>query len=97
MKMTINEKKILFAFGCPNREVTVQRLLLVANLSLEITVKKALITLADKLDNGNLDKWYRCFFYNMKLEMEAYYRQKAIVKRIMGGSMEVDEDEIDED
>ena len=33
----------------------------------------------------------------MKLEMEAYYRHKAILKRIMGGSMDIDTDEIDED
>ena len=54
-------------------------------------------TLADKLDSEGVEKWYRCFFYNMKLEMEAYYRHKAILNRIVGGSMEVDNDEIDED
>lgn len=48
MKMTIHEKKALFAFGCPSREATVQRLRLVADLSPELTVKKALIALADK-------------------------------------------------
>ena len=26
MNMNINEKKALYAFGCPNREATVQRL-----------------------------------------------------------------------
>ena len=53
--------------------------------------------LAEKLDSEGVEKWYRCFFYNMKLEMEAYYRHKAILYRIVGGSMEVDNDEIDED
>ena len=55
------------------------------------------MALADKLDSEGVEKWYRCFFYNMKLEMEAYYRHKAILNRIVGGSMEVDNDEIDED
>ena len=30
MKMSIGEKKILFVFGCPNREATVDRLYQVA-------------------------------------------------------------------
>lgn len=42
-------------------------------------------TLIHKLDNDGVDKWYHCFFYNMKLEMEADYRHKAILNRIMGG------------
>ena len=32
MKMSIGEKKILFVFGCPNREATVDRLYQVADL-----------------------------------------------------------------
>lgn len=96
MTMTINEKKILFAFGCPNREATVQRLLLVADLTPELAVRKSLLALADKLGSEGVDKGYRCFFYNMRLEMEAYFHHKAILKNILSGSMEVDDDEIDE-
>lgn len=33
----------------------------------------------------------------MKLEIEVYYQHKAILMCIMGGRMEVDNDEIDED
>ena len=97
MKMSIGEKKILFVFGCPNRESTVDRLYQVAHLIPDPAGKKVVETLADKLDSEGVEKWYRCFFYNMKLEMEAYYRHKAILNRIVGGSMEVDNDEIDED
>lgn len=97
MKMSIGEKKILFVFGCPNREATVERLYHVADLIPDPAGGKVMADLAHKLDSEGVDKWYRCFFYNMKLEMEAYYRHKAILKRIMGGSMEVDTDEIDED
>ena len=97
MKMSIGEKKILFVFGCPNREATVDRLYQVADLIPDPAGRKAVEVLADKLDSEGVEKWYRCFFYNMKLEMEAYYRHKAILNRIVGGSMEVDNDEIDED
>jgi hypothetical protein len=97
MKMSIDEKKILFVFGCPNHEATVERLYQVAHLIPDPAGKKVVETLADKLDSEGVEKWYRCFFYNMKLEMEAYYRHKAILNRIVVGSMEVDNDEIDED
>ena len=97
MKMSIGEKKILFVFGCPNRESTVDRLYQVAHLIPDPAARKAVEALAEKLDSEGVEKWYRCFFYNMKLEMEAYYRHKAILNRIVGGSMEVDNDEIDED
>ena len=97
MKMSIGEKKILFVFGCPNREATMDRLYQVADLIPDPAGKKVVEALADKLDSEGVEKWYRCFFYNMKLEMEAYYRHKAILNRIVGGSMEVDNDEIDED
>lgn len=79
MKMSIGEKKILFVFGCPNREATVDRLYQVADLIPDPAGKKVVEALADKLDSEGVEKWYRCFFYNMKLEMEAYYRHKAIL------------------
>lgn len=79
MKMSIGEKKILFVFGCPNREATVDRLYQVADLIPDPAGRKAVEVLAEKLDSEGVEKWYRCFFYNMKLEMEAYYRHKAIV------------------
>ena len=78
MKMSIGEKKILFVFGCPNRESTVDRLYQVAHLIPDPAARKAVEALADKLDSEGVEKWYRCFFYNMKLEMEAYYRHKAM-------------------
>ena len=78
MKMSIGEKKILFVFGCPNREATVDRLYQVADLIPDPAGRKAVEVLAEKLDSEGVEKWYRCFFYNMKLEMEAYYRHKRL-------------------
>ena len=97
MNMNINEKKVLYAFGCPVLKATVERLRMLAALTPDPATKKLFYTLAIKLLADRTDEWYRCFFYNMKLEMEAYYRHKAILNRIVGGSMEVDNDEIDED
>ena len=98
MKMSIGEKKILFVFGCPNREATMDRLYQVADLIPDPAGKKAMVALADKLDSEGVDKWYRCFFYNMRLEMEAYFYHMAVLERIRSSSMEMlDDDETDED
>ena len=70
MRMSMNEKKALYAFGCPNREATVERLRFAAALAPDPAAKKLFFTLAVKLSDENCDKWYRCFFYNMRLEIE---------------------------
>ena len=40
MKISMNEKKALYAFGCPNRDATVERLRLVAALAPDPAAKK---------------------------------------------------------
>ena len=47
MKMSIGEKKILFVFGCPNREATVDRLYQVADLIPDPAGKKVVEALAN--------------------------------------------------
>ena len=46
--MNMNEKKALYAFGCPNREATVKRLRMAAALSPDPATKKLFRTLAVK-------------------------------------------------
>lgn len=76
MRMSMNEKKTLYAFGCPNREATVKRLRLVAALVPDPAAKKLFYMLSVKLSDENCDRWYRCFFYNMRLEMERFAHHK---------------------
>lgn len=78
MNMNINEKKALYAFGCPNREATVQRLRLVAALAPDPAAKKLFFALAVKLNDKDCDRWYRCFFYNMRVEMERFAHHKYV-------------------
>ena len=76
MTMSMNEKQALYAFGCPNREATVERLRDVAALAPDLETKKLFYTLAVKLSDEDCDKWYRCFFYNMRLEVEHFAQHK---------------------
>ena len=70
MMMTMNEKKTLFAFGCPKRELTVARLRHAAALAVDPAAKKAFFSLALKLNEDATDEEYRNFYYNMRLDME---------------------------
>ena len=70
MEMSMNEKKVLYAFGCPNREATVERLRFAAALAPDPAAKKLFYTLAVKLSDEDCDRWYRCFLYNMRRDIE---------------------------
>ena len=90
MKMSIGEKKILFVFGCPNREATVDRLYQVADLIPDPAGKKVVEALADKLDSEGVEKWYRCFFYNLRMEMEGYFNAQLIMNLAEVSTIEVE-------
>ena len=70
MMMSMNEKKILFTFGCPNRGLTVERLRHAAALAVDPAAKKAFFSLAVRLYEDATDEQYRSFYYNMRLEIE---------------------------
>lgn len=97
MKMGIGEKKILVIFGCANCETTINHLYRAVGLIPEPDVRKVIVALADKLDSKEVDKWHHCFFHNIKLEIEVYYRHRKSFKYIMGGSKEADNDGIEKE
>ncbi|MEQ2784478.1 hypothetical protein AAAU52_15480 [Blautia hansenii] len=66
-------------FGCPNREATVERLRYVAALTPDPAAKKLFYMLSVKLSDEKCDKWYRCFYYNLRLQMQEYYQHKAVI------------------
>ena len=78
MMMSMNEKKILFTFGCPKRELTVERLRHAAALAVDPAAKKAFYSLAVKLYEDATDEQYRNFYYNMRLEMERVPHHKYL-------------------
>ena len=54
MTMNMNEKKALYAFGCPNRKATVERLKLLAALAPEPTAKKLFRSLAVRMQTDGI-------------------------------------------
>ena len=90
MTMSMNEKQALYAFGCPNREATVERLRYVAALAPDLETKKLFYTLAIKLLADRTDEWYRCFFYNLRMEMEGYFNAQLIMNLAEVSTIEVE-------
>ena len=70
MNMRMNEMKILFMFGCPNREATVTRLFYVGSVTVDPSARKQILELAKKLHEGMSDEHYRNFFYWMRADAE---------------------------
>ena len=67
--MTMNEKKILFTFGCADREATVTRLCYVGSITVDSAAREQMLELAKKLSFMD-DEKYRNYFYNMRARAE---------------------------
>ena len=80
MQMNIFEKKALYAFGCPNREATVERLHMIAVLAPDCETKKLFFNLAVKLSVEETEHWYQCFFRTLRQEMDGYYDAELTMK-----------------
>ena len=97
--MTMNQKKALYAFGCPDREATVNRFCTLAELAPDPAVKQFFLAIARELNAPTADRWYRCMFFNLRLEMEAYLRYEKAFERIVSScpAAEWEDDEYDPD
>ena len=83
--MTMNQKKALYAFGSPDREATVNRFCTLAELAPDPAVKRFFLAIAREMNAPTADRWYRCMFFNLRLEMEAYLRYEKAFERIVRG------------
>ena len=88
MKMNLNEMEALYAFGCPNRKATIERLRLVAAIAPNPAAKKLFYMLSIKLSAEGADRWYRCFYHNLRVRMDEYYHDKAVMERVLNDRRE---------
>lgn len=52
--------------------------------------QKLFYTLAIKLLADRTDEWYRCFFYNLRMEMEGYFNAQLIMNLAEVSTIEVE-------
>ena len=83
--MTMNQKKALYAFGSPDREATVNRFCTLAELAPDPAVKRFFLAIAREMNTPTADRWYRCMFFNLRLEMEVYLRYEKAFEHIVSG------------
>ena len=49
------------------------------------SLKHFFLVIARELNAPTADRWYRCMFFNLRLEMEAYLRYEKAFERIVSG------------
>ena len=76
MKLSMKEKKILYAFACPNRHNTVTRLKWLTALAVDPEAKRRMLELTRKVDAETEESWYTGFYHHLRIEMDEYRRLK---------------------
>jgi hypothetical protein len=97
MNLTINEKEILFVWGCPDYRDTVIRLGHAASLMNNSEMKYRVSALRDKMIEAEMQEYYTCFYQRLRMEMKEYYCMKDRLRRIACSTlsdMEVEYDEV---
>ena len=72
MKLTFEEKKLLYTYGCADLELTRKRLYEIAGLTVDPNQNKLVYDFCRKLEGETLADWYDQMFYFVRAEMECY-------------------------
>ena len=86
IKLTFDEKKLLYAYGNPDLELTRKRLCGVAGLTVDPDQNKLVLDFCRKLEDETLADWYDQMFYFVRSEMEHYTMMQKM-------SRDIEEDE----
>ena len=82
MKLTFDEKKLLYAYGNPDLALTRKRLYEVAGLTVDPDQNKLVLDFCRKLEDETLADWYDQMFYFVRSEMECYAGMEKLAQDI---------------
>ena len=82
MKLTFEEKKLLYTYGCADLELTRKRLCGVAGLTVDPDQNKLALDFCRKLEDETLTDWYDQMFYFVRTEMECYTNMLLLMQDI---------------
>ena len=84
MKLTFDEKKLLYAYGNPNLALTRKRLYEVAGLTVDPDLNRLVFDFVRKLEDESLhlERWYDQMFYFVRSEMECYTNMRLLMQDI---------------
>ena len=82
MKLTFDEKKLLYAYGNPDLALTRKRLYEIAGLTVDPDQNKLVYDFCRKLEDETLADWYDQMFYFIRSEMECYAGMEKLAQDI---------------
>ena len=82
MKLTFEEKKLLYTYGCADLELTHKRLCGVTGLTVDPDQNKLVLDFCRKLEDETLTDWYGQMFYFVRAEMECYTNMRLLMQDI---------------
>ena len=82
MKLTFDEKKLLYTYGCADLKLTRKRLCGVAGLTVDPDQNKLVLDFCRKLEDETLADWYDQMFYFVRAEMECYANMLLLMQDI---------------
>ena len=82
MKLTFEEKKLLYTYGCADLELTRKRLCGVAGLTVDPDQNKLVLDFCRKLEDETLADWYDQMYYFVRAEMECYAGMQKLAQDI---------------
>ena len=82
MKLTFEEKKLLYTYGCANLELTRKRMYEIAGLTVDPDQNKLVLDFCRKLEDETLTDWYDQMFYFIRSEMECYAGMEKLAQDI---------------
>lgn len=82
MKLTFEEKKLLYTYGCADLELTRKPLYGVAGLTVDPNQNKMVYDFCRKLEDETLADWYDQMFYFVRAEMECYAGMQKLAQDI---------------
>lgn len=91
MTLSMKEKKILYAYGCPSHHNTVTRLKWLTALTVDPEAKRRMLGLVRKVETEVDESWYEDFYHHLRMEMDEYRRLKRSL-RVLKSYTEYEED-----
>ena len=91
MTLSMKEKKILYAYGCPSHHNTVTRLKWLTALTVDPEAKRRMLGLARKVETEVDESWYEDFYHHLRMEMDEYRRLKRSL-RVLKSYTDYEED-----
>ena len=82
MKLTFEEKKLLYTYGCADLELTRKRLYEIAGLTVDPGQNRLVYDFCRKLEDETLADWYDQMFYFVRAEMECYTNMLLLMQDI---------------